>query len=207
MKNLNDFEQGLEARVGRSTDMRPFVCNGSPLKCRVFIVGFNPATTMTASFWDFWQSGYGFDKKAWFDEYKKDRAARPLKPGKTRRNSVSNTRRVIDWITEAASPYDCLETNIYSLPSDDKNGLRQAGRDTTSFTFLLECIKPSVIVAHGEDAIREMLSLAPPAHVIPVKHFSRGWSQKAARALGEEIKSRMCEAGQQPLSSGFQLII
>ena len=136
MQHLDDFEQELEALIGRPTNMRPFVCDGSPLKCRIFIVGFNPATTMKASFWDFWRSGYGFDKKAWFEAYKEERRSRPLKPGRKWRNPVSNTRRVIDWIAEAASPYDCLETNIHSLPSDDKAvSLKRAGIQHRSSFF------------------------------------------------------------------------
>ena len=191
MQNLDDFERQLEELIGRPTNMRPFVCEGSPLKCRIFIVGFNPATKMTASFWDFWRSGYGFDKKAWFEAYKEERRSQPLKPGKHRRNPVSNTRRVIDWITEAASPCNCFESNIYSLPSDDQRGLAQESRNIAPFKFLLKCIKPSVIVAHGDDAGREIHRLAPSSYVRCVKHFARGWSEEAARALGEEVKARV----------------
>jgi hypothetical protein len=31
--------------------------------CDVFLVGFNPAGSGTISFWSYWSSGYGFDKK------------------------------------------------------------------------------------------------------------------------------------------------
>ena len=43
---LDDFERALVALIGRPTDLRPFVCEGSPLTCDVFLVGFNLATTM-----------------------------------------------------------------------------------------------------------------------------------------------------------------
>lgn len=187
MQTLAEFETQLAELIGRPSDQRPFVCEGSPLDCSVFIVGFNPATTMDADFWSFWRSGSGFDKKAWLEEYKRDRAQRPLKPGKTRRNLVSNTRRVIEWIIEAAAPCRCLETNIYALPSDDKASLAEESRKTAPFRFLLETIKPSVIVAHGDDAIRETQHLAGNVTVMPVKHFSRGWSEEAARSLGQKL--------------------
>src|ERR1700735_3082953 len=114
MIDLSAFESELKELIGRPSELRPFVCNGSPLECGVFIVGFNPATKMRADFWEYWRSGYGFDKEAWFKSYKEERQARPLNPGKTRRAQISNTRRVIEWIIEAASPIGCLETNIYS---------------------------------------------------------------------------------------------
>lgn len=189
MENLSAFEGDLEAVIGRPTEMRPFVCEGSPLRCRVFIVGFNPATAMTASFWDFWRPGYGFDKAAWFREYKRERSLQPLKPGKTRRNEVSNTRRVMDWVIAAVPRYACLETNIHALPSKDKRGLLFERRETAPFRFLLERIRPAVVVAHGEDAIAETKRLSTDAGIIPVKHFSRGWSEAAARALGAQIEA------------------
>jgi hypothetical protein len=92
MSDLNRFEEGLAALIGQpgqSTDLRPFVCDGSPLDCEVFIVGFNPATPMSLGFWEFWRRGRGFDKVSWLDAYIKDRQTRPLKPGKTRRNPIS----------------------------------------------------------------------------------------------------------------------
>ncbi len=187
MQNLADFETQLAKLIGRPSDQRPFVCEGSPLDCSAFIVGFNPATTMDADFWSFWRPSYGFDKEAWFEAYKADRVQRPLKPGKTRRNPVSNTRRVIEWIIEAASPCRCLETNVYALPSDDKASLAEESRKTAPFRFLLETIKPSVIVAHGDDAILETQHLAGSVRVMPVKHFSRGWSEEAARSLGQKL--------------------
>lgn len=77
--------------MGRPTSLRPFVCDGSPLDCEIFIVGANAATAM-GDFWDFWLPGVGMDKAAWFAAYKAARAQKPLAPGKTRRMAVSPTR-------------------------------------------------------------------------------------------------------------------
>lgn len=185
------FEDELAALIGAPTDLRPFVCDGSPLICDVFIVGFNPATPMSADFWQFWRSGDGFDKEAWFEAYKRERQLRPLKPGKTRRNSVSPSRRVIDKVLEGASPHRCLETNIYSASTEQAVDLASEQRITAPFDFLLANIKPRVIVAHGVDAVEHIRKKNIDAKVFPVSHFSRGWSHEEALALGVKIKNEL----------------
>jgi hypothetical protein len=188
MSSLKSFEEGLEALIGRPTNLRPFVCVGSPLECEVFIVGFNPATSMSVGFWEFWRTGHGFDKAAWLEVYVKDRQTRPLKPGKTRRNPISNTRRVLNWILESAAPVNCLETNIYSAATEKAADLAVQQQNTAPLDFLLANIRPRIIVAHGDDAVEHIQSMTPSARIIPVSHFSRGWSEEAARALGQQIK-------------------
>lgn len=185
---LDKFEQNLAALIGKPTDLRPFVCEGSPLTCRVFIVGFNPATEMSSDFWKFWRLGYGFDKAAWFSEYLKDRQSRPLKPGKTRRPAVSNTRSRIDWVIEEATPIRCLETNIYAAPTEQAVDLRALQRSTAPFDFLMDSVKPDVVVVHGKDAAMHLQGKNISAQIIVVPHFARGWSQSSARTLGRQIK-------------------
>lgn len=187
MNTLDDFEARLEAAIGRPATSRPFVCEGSPLDCRVFIVGFNPATEMSADFWDYWTPGYGFNKSAWFVAYKAERRSKPLREGKTRRNAVSPTRRVIDWICDAAAATKCLETNIYSMATPDMASLSEDNRDAALLGWLVQTIRPSVIVAHGKDACREAESFSGRAKILGVRHFSRGWSEKKARELGAEL--------------------
>jgi hypothetical protein len=191
MPTIKTFEKELATLIGAPTDLRPFVCDGSPLTCDVFICGFNPATTMSTDFWQFWRSGEGFDKQAWFDAYKNDRQLRPLKPGKMRRNAVSNTRRVIEWILEGASPIRCLETNIYAASTEQAADLAAEQRITAPFDFLLATIKPRVIVAHGADAVKHIRKMNIDAKVLSVSHFSRGWSREAALALGVKIKQEL----------------
>jgi len=186
---LKKFEESLLSLIGKPTHLRPFVCDGSPLECSVFIIGFNPATTMTEDFWSFWQSDYGFNKTLWFKAYKNDRLTQPLKPGKKRRNSISNTRRILEWILEEALPIKCLETNIYAAPSKQAIDLSINNKVTAPFNFLLETIKPKIIIAHGQDATDYIKSINLPVQTIFVKHLSRGWSQESARKLGCQIKS------------------
>lgn len=154
MTTIETFERELLALIGKPTKMRPFVCDGSPLECQAFIVGFNPATAMSEDFWKFWDTGRGFNKAAWLDAYKKERQLRPLRPGQTRRNVVSRTRRGIEWVVEDASPIRCLETNIYAAPTERAADLALEQRLTAPFDFLLKKIKPRVILAHGADAVK-----------------------------------------------------
>ncbi|MDR3447555.1 hypothetical protein [Dyella sp.] len=187
---IEEFERELEHIIHRPTALRPFVCNGSPLACRAFIVGFNPATSMNAGFWDFWRSGDGFDKEKWLECYKDERQRRPLAPGKTRRSAVSPSRRVIEWIIEEARPVGILETNIYASATEKAKELAKEQQCTQPFEFLLDAVKPSILVVHGTkaaDYFRAHNDAGRGAKIIEKRHFSRGWSEADARALGREI--------------------
>ena len=187
MPNLTEFQQRLETIIGRPTDQRPFVCDGSPLDCRVFIVGLNPASASERDFWAFWDCEAGFNKRAWFESYLAERAKRPLKPGKTRRNPISNTRRVLEWVISSAGDTHILETNIYASATEDAKDLAGSMRHSRAFDFLVEALKPRLVVAHGNDAVEYMRTRYPTVQTIAVKHFSRRWSQQAARDLGLSI--------------------
>lgn len=193
MSDLANFESSLRSLIGEPTKLRPFVCDGSPLTCTVFLVGFNPATAMSVGFWHFWNSTTGFDKASWFSQYVAERQLRPLKPGKTRRSRVSNTRRVIGWVTDAAAPVRCLETNIYAAATPAAAELAARQRVTAPFDFLLSTLKPKLIVAHGVDAQEHLRRAQVACKVISVPHFARGWSRQRATALGQQIRST-CEA-------------
>jgi len=192
---LDEFKRRLRSLIGSPSSQRPFICEGSPLECNVAIVGFNPATELNDDFWSHWRSGYGFDKGAWFEAYKLDRASRPLKPGKTRRPAVSNTRRVLNWISEAAAPAPVLETNVFSVASATKADLSLSVRESAPFRFLMEAVKPAVVVAHGIDAQAAVSQLHLTACILNVDHFSRGWSEVRARALGVRICGAVRDAG------------
>lgn len=210
--DLQQFETALRAMSADHPSARPFVCNGSPISCAVFLVGANAATDMREPFWPYWSTEQGFDKARWFEAYKRDRAEKPLKPGKSRRNAVSNTRKRLDWIAEEAAPFQCLETNVFSVPSEELRDLPGDKRGTEVFDFLLRAIRPEVLVVHGQDAEKHAeehlgIELTPGewtaavAHgrsvaVIAVPHFSRGWSEDRARELGREIR-RVCH-GKRP---------
>lgn len=182
---LNAFERDLASLVGRPTDLRPFVCDGSPLDCAVFLVGLNPATSLDADFWEFWQTDRGFDKASWFRQYLAERAAKPLKEGKKFRPAISPTRRNIEAFVEGAGDVRVLETNIYSKASDDLKSLDLASREIAPFRFLVDAIRPKVIVVHGNPAVEALAKFTVPSAVIVADHhFSRQTSRETARALG-----------------------
>lgn len=140
---------------------------------------------MDADFWEFWRPGYGYDKAAWFERYLEERAAKPLKPGKTRRQKISATRRNIECFVEGTVPAQVLETNIYAKASDDMKSLDLASREIAPFKFLLEKIKPKAIVVHGKPAVEAIRKFAVSAFVIEADHhFSRQTSKDAARNYG-----------------------
>ncbi len=189
---LSEFSRDLESLIGKPTDLRPFVCEGSPLECEVFLVGFNPASPMSVDFWDFWKDSYGFNKCAWFEKYKYERRNRPLKRGRTRRNEVSNTRRTIDVVVESARPVKCLETNIYANATEQKSDLKAKDRVTAPFDYLLHEVAPKLVIAHGRDAASYLQGQDLPCELKCVPHFALGWYEQSARDLGVCIR-RYCE--------------
>jgi hypothetical protein len=188
------FEKELRTLIGYDKQLRPFVYEGSPLDCQVFIVGSNPATEMSRPFWDFWQSGYGFRKSEWLEVYKHERKTGPPRPDKTRRAEMSNTRRVVEWILEAAAPVRCLETNVYATPSAESRELGEAQRVTEPFDFLLDTIRPKAILVHGKDAVEHLSPRIPGligqrTYVLATPSLSRGWSQERARQMGNALRA------------------
>ncbi len=190
---LVKFEKKLRTLVPEH-DIRPFVCEGSPLACEVFIVGLNPATE--GEFWKYWSARQGFDKASWFADYKQARQAQGKRP-------VSPTRRIIDRVVAAAG-VSCLETNIYSVPTSSIFELDDKGRSTHVFEFLLRSIRPKILVLHGKDVSLELLRLFTQTQAkdgvrtlsaswgqvfcVAVKHFSRGWSFDKADQLGQNVR-------------------
>lgn len=201
---LYEFEAQLNNKLISIENPRPFVCDGNPLESRIFIVGFNAATEMKAQFWDFWSVETGFNKEKWFDAYVQERALKPLKPGKTRRNKVSNTRQRIEWILSEITDFKCLETNLYMTATTEAKELNKNLMDASVFNFLLESIKPKFLLIHGADAKTHMELLTNielklgefntasinGARVIiyPVSHLSRGWSKQKCFDLGKALQ-------------------
>jgi hypothetical protein len=206
-----EFESKLKGLMG-DRNLRPFVCEGSPMDCKVFIVGSNPATEMSQSFWSFWSSETGFNKKAWFEAYKKERALKPLEPDKTRRNSLSNTRQRIEWIVEAAHPIKCLETNLYGKATEEAKALSKSEQDSSIFEFLIQEVRPTVMLLHGKASCqyvkdryaKELIDchqIKPGMYnvtevsinyrqttVITAASLAYGWSQDNTRKLGEKLR-------------------
>jgi uracil-DNA glycosylase len=174
-------------------DARPFMCEGSPLDCTIFIVGFNPATTMYNDFWNYWSKGYGYQKTVWFEQYKSDRKKQKETTGNPH-TAVSATRRNIDWLIEGGENSKFLETNIYTAPTATEAELSKDKRKSDIFEHLLAAIKPKLILTHGRTATEAVRRLNPDVALHDVRHLSRGWSRLRATELGRELHI-MAQAG------------
>ena len=143
MENL-EFKDKLEVLIEANPKLRPFVCDGYPLECEVFIVGINPATSTDSKFLDHW-IGSKFDKEKWFEDYKKERRSK----GK---QEISPTRRKIDFIVnEVFKDFKCLETNVYSYATAGVKDLAKDNKKTELFEFLLKTIKPKALFLYGKE--------------------------------------------------------
>jgi len=151
--NLENLIEASAFKAGRNaTDIRPFVCDGSPLQCNTFLIGTNPASTVSwHQFWD--AEAVTFDKWSWFESYKSERMVKKIAQGKNNAREVSPTRKRIDlFVTEAAS-LRILETNVFSISTPSEKDLRLTDRRPEIFEFLLQTIKPGVMFVHGGVAI------------------------------------------------------
>jgi hypothetical protein len=139
--DIIEFDKQLRD-VWRSPNGWPFVCNGSPFDCQLFLVGINPATC--TPFWPFWSLEQGFDKAAWLDEYR------------ARRSQLTPTRWRIERFCDAVSPIRVLETNIFHHSTRRAADLKPSQQSTEVFEFLLGELQPTLIFVHGKRAIRDL---------------------------------------------------
>lgn len=153
-------------------------------------MGINPATT--TDFWNHWSDESGCDKKKWLEEYKSLHGK--LKP----------TRKRIEIFFEAISPLRVLETNIFASPSTRESELNPKLRNTDLFDYLIQTIKPKLILANGASAIShlskqysmplpkgEFLNIPNRNMDIRVEnHFSYQWSYQAIKELAEKVKNK-----------------
>jgi hypothetical protein len=81
-----------------------------------------------------------------------------------------------------------LETNVFSADSPDMRSLDPKRREIAPLHFLLDAIKPKVVVAHGDPAIAATKSLEGPWVFKRAGHFSRYETKASAAALGELVR-------------------
>ena len=147
---LEKFREGLE-RLMPTPEARPFTCKGSPFKCRLFIVGFNPATPLKQDFFRrYWCDDRGFLRKVFEADYlqrrKEQRREEPHK------RQVSPTRQRIEAFVEGASPVPCLETNIYAVPTAKASELESKYKNMDIIEYLIKKIRPAGIFVHSNAA-------------------------------------------------------
>ena len=140
--SLMTFAEQLERHMPKpDPGVRPFVCDGSPLDCPVFVVGSNPATQMP--FRQYWKPDEGgFQKRKFMNDY--------LQKGRTKLHPTI-TRARLALIGENVRT---IETNIYPMASKERASLKPEYRNTEIFRFLFRTLKPTLVWAHGADAQR-----------------------------------------------------
>lgn len=189
--NLAEFDQALRTVTGEHPRVRPFVCEGSPLICSIFIVGLNPATEVP--FWPFWDAETGFAREAWYAEYLRHRED----------GQPSTTRRRTDRAVSSIRPVRCLETNLYPTATQRFADLPPSLRSTTVFDFLVEAIRPAGLLVHGADAVRHIqrrcsgpLSKSTiqqadfgfgPVPVLGGGHLTRSWKDSELRTALSQL--------------------
>ena len=130
---LEKFREGLEPLMP-IPEARPFTCTGSPLECRLFIVGLYPATQLEQDFFGrYWSDDRGFLR----DDFEADYSHKRKKAG---------TRPRIEAFVKGACPVRCLETNIYAVPKETACGLES--KNTKIIEYLIETIQPDGIFVH-----------------------------------------------------------
>ena len=139
------FDQKLRELTGEAPLVRPFLCEGSPFECEIFLVGINPGKS--SGFWPHWNALRGCDKRGWLQDYLAEHGR------------YSPTRERIERLFKALGPLRCLETNIYTFPSRRESDLDAAHRDTRVFDFLLKTIRPRLLFVHGNSAVQHLARL------------------------------------------------
>ncbi len=190
--NLSEFRsqlQKIEKRLPGCTSW-PFLCCGSPLTCRIFIVGANPATQDEMQFWDFWTPGRGFRKT----EFLRERVELT--------GPQSKTRKCIEIFSDAAGRNITLETNIYPYATPRKKDLTPEQKRTDIFEYLLHTIKPRIVLAHGccakqffrergitlvEDRLKSINLDGLRIKLLPRKHLSYQTSHEEVRKIGRKL--------------------
>jgi hypothetical protein len=144
--DLCEFDERLKAILPQNS--RPFLCEGSPFECAVFIVGLNPRTR--TPFENYWTLPYGCRRSDWLKEYLRRHDG---KQGPTR-------KRIEILHKSLTPPFKCLETNVFPVWSKRFHDLAAEYRKPDVFNFLLDAIKPKLVFVHGRAAGRHIERLA-----------------------------------------------
>jgi hypothetical protein len=143
IEGLAKFRQELtDLMAEHPACLRPFVCDGSPLECQIFIIGINPATSLDESFWRFWSNETGFNKGKFHQSYL------------SKRGKLGPAREKIERIVKSAAPNLCLETNFWCRPTKEARDLSGTDRTTEIIEYLLRHIQPKIIYLHVSPPIR-----------------------------------------------------
>jgi hypothetical protein len=139
---LDKFFSKLTVKMQPNLNWRPLVCDGSPLTCRVFVVGYNPATSFTTPFANHWSSDWGFIREKFLEDFRHQRNQHDKLRGTRARLEI-----IADQFKNNFGRNSILEANIFSKPTARAKEL--ATGDKTIFKFLMETVRPIIVLVHG----------------------------------------------------------
>ena len=125
------------------------MCYGDPYQTKIFVIGYNPATTMITTWKKYW-----IDGEYNYLEWEKDYIEQRVKEGKSQKSS---TRLRIDRLQRALD-FKMLETNIYDSPSKNIKSLKNRNRKS-SIVNIIEILKPETIIIHGKKTQKEFIDI------------------------------------------------
>jgi hypothetical protein len=175
------FASRLRDLVGAAEGMRPLLCDGNPLTCTVALVGANPGATVP--FWPFWHDEHGMDRRGWIDAYRQLHG--------TFRRSRAAIERLVPQIAARV-----IELNAHAVRSDRLAGLSHSNRTTDVLAFVLEAVRPIVIVCAGRTATRvvRQVTIGWQPKIVEATHFIY-WGEESERRLIIEINDLLRHAG------------
>lgn len=143
MISLGEIDRQIRRLTAESASCRPFLCDGSPIGCEVAQVGINPSTL--TPFWRFWNSKSGCNKDGWIEDYK------------SRNGRLLPTRDRIEVLCCSLEPLRCLELNLsHHYAKSEAELSKEQLADTAVFDYMLQAIKPRLLVVHGNKPIRHL---------------------------------------------------
>lgn len=188
MDSLKKFADELRKMAKPGEQLRPFVCDGSPLDCSVFIVGSNRATRLASEFWTYWNDGRGVDKARFQSEYGDYRRSR----GKP---EIAHSRNALEVLVKSCAPLRCLETNVFGVATDTRDELLAAPTQGISILpYLVDTIKPRWIIAHGVIAGRAVSAYETKATIVRLPDL-RKVAHADLKRLGRRIVDSMLQEG------------
>jgi hypothetical protein len=191
MMDLKEFDKRLRKIVAKNT--RPFLCEGSPLDCDLFVVGNNPGTE--TPFWDYWELPYGCRKSRWLKRFWELHAGE-RKP----------VRSNMEIIFSQLDGVNYLETNAYPPWSRMTTDLKKHEKNNEVFEFLLETIQPKLVFAFAahpkkylrkkvdceieDDVVTPVNLLGFDTHVLltPSRPALMVWPIDQSRAAGKRLR-------------------
>lgn len=196
-KFRTEMQQRLSEQQLDNVKVRPFICSGSPLNCKIMMVGYNPAREVNLDVFDadIWHDDIGFDRESFAEHYDIASYNDDLQ---WNRNHIFQ-QNLIDEI----SNHPVIETYLYSVITAKKTLLSPQHKHTHVFDWLYSILKPVLVITQNIDVIKYFEREANKILVrntfnaiiyrdlhcviLPISHLSKKWNDTEMYHLKEEI--------------------